>query len=155
MPFAASVAATAIATASYCVTNGAHVNRAHAATDTHDEVRESVIMGNAYPRALSSARATAFRASETKASGLKYGGLNVAELAVIRDDARRTGGGQSGNERSSKLGRIYIHMFIYTRMQTYIYMLQVFICIYSASTGGGGGGGTEDRKSERSSGAGG
>lgn len=39
MPFAASVAATAIATAtaSYCVTNGAHVNRAHAATDTHDE----------------------------------------------------------------------------------------------------------------------
>lgn len=41
MPFAASVAATiAIATASYCVTNGAHVNRAHAATDTHDEVSD-------------------------------------------------------------------------------------------------------------------
>lgn len=41
MPFAASVAAAiAIATASYCVTNGAHVNRAHAATDTHDEVSD-------------------------------------------------------------------------------------------------------------------
>lgn len=41
MPFAASVAAaTAIATASYCMMNGAHVNRAHAATDTHDEVSD-------------------------------------------------------------------------------------------------------------------
>jgi hypothetical protein len=43
MPFAASVAATAIATASYCVTSydgAAHVNRAHAATDTYDEVRK-------------------------------------------------------------------------------------------------------------------
>jgi len=37
MSFAVSV--TAIATASYCVTNGAHMNRAHA-TDTHDEVSD-------------------------------------------------------------------------------------------------------------------
>lgn len=62
MPFAASVAAaTAIATASYCVTNGAHVNRAHAATDTRDEVSDLSREGNA---CASTTRALLPRAGE-------------------------------------------------------------------------------------------
>lgn len=76
MPFAASVAAaTAIATASYCVTNGAHVNRAHAAANTHDEVSDPASIRPRLSTHASSARGNSSRLrlarKQKRANGLK------------------------------------------------------------------------------------
>lgn len=138
MPFAATATAittataTVTATASYCVMNGAHVKRAHAAINTRYEVSDPVRATESIGRTKALILGTRRRAAprETKASELKLArarARGLPERGRVRCDATDEDV-RSGNERSNKT-----HIHGRARANVCIYM---YIHICSVPRGG-------------------